>query len=222
VQPPQVQQTQAQASLGGQGQGTHGQGALQQQQHFRAFAQGFGQQQPFGSVAQGYGAAHHLPGFGAGSAVHGAPQMFGAGVHGAPQGFGAGAPQGFGAGLAAQGAPQGYGAGLAALGALDIARLRDLAAVSRYMLSFAFTSMLYYYCRCFAIEKAPVASLANIARSRSRSTSSRSCSTSSRIAFTRIVSPSRTNGSRWEVVQQKVSPSRVILRTFKVHAFLRF
>jgi hypothetical protein len=121
VRPPQVQPTPAQASLGGQGQGNHGQG------HFRAFAQGYGQQQPFGSFGQGYGAAHHPPGFGAGPAVHGAPQRFGAGVHGVPQG--AGAPQGFGAGLAAQGAPQGYGAGLAALGALDIARLRDLAAV---------------------------------------------------------------------------------------------
>jgi hypothetical protein len=30
------------------------------------------------------------------------------------------------------------------------------------------------------------------------------------------------NGSRREAVQQKVSPSRVILRTFKVHDFLRF
>jgi hypothetical protein len=112
--PPQVP-----AGVGGQGQGIHG----------RAFAQGFGafQQQPYGAFAQGYGAANHLPGGQAlGAGPFQGPRVHG---HGAPQGFGAGAPQGFGAGLAAHGAPQGFGAGLAALGALDIARLRDLAAV---------------------------------------------------------------------------------------------
>jgi hypothetical protein len=123
VQPSQVQPPPPQAGVGGKGQG-----AIQQQQHHRAFAQGFGavQQQPYGAFAQGYGAANH-PVLGAGP-FQGprAHQFLGAPAAGFPP---PNAAQGFGAGPAAHGAPQGFGTGLAALGALDIARLRDLAAV---------------------------------------------------------------------------------------------